>query len=99
MFHAGTLRGRYVRQLTAEVLAGHHDDQLVYRKRLRQRLDSTSATCLPMCRRPACAEQGLSVPGQTLGGIRDHRQGPNRWRVGGARWTTSTMWTTGCNRS
>ena len=53
----------YVRQLTAEVLAGRHDDRLVYRKRLRRRLDEYQRNVPPHVQAARlCAERGLSVP-------------------------------------
>ncbi len=57
----------YVRQLVAEVLAGQHDKQLVYRKRLRRRLDDYERNVPPHVQAARrCAERGLPVP--TRGG-------------------------------
>jgi len=53
----------YVRQLTAEVLAGRRDGQLVYRKRLRRRLDEYQRNVPPHVQAARlCAERGLPVP-------------------------------------
>jgi DNA polymerase-2 len=53
----------YVRQLTAEVLAGRHDGQLVYRKRLRRRLNDYERNVPPHVQAARlCAERGLPVP-------------------------------------
>jgi hypothetical protein len=44
----------YVRELTAQVLAGKEDQQLVYRRRLRRKLDEYERKVPPSpCRRPA----------------------------------------------
>ncbi len=53
----------YVRQVTAEVLAGQRDAQLVYRKRLRRRLDDYERNVPPHVQAARlCAERKLPVP-------------------------------------
>ncbi|MCB1848953.1 MAG: DNA polymerase II, partial [Halieaceae bacterium] len=53
----------YVRQLTAEVLAGRHDQQLVYRKRLRRRLDEYQRNVPPHVQAARlCGPRGLPPP-------------------------------------
>ncbi len=53
----------YVRQVTAEVLAGERDEQLVYRKRLRRRLDDYERNVPPHVQAARlCAERKLPVP-------------------------------------
>jgi DNA polymerase-2 len=53
----------YVRQLTAEVLAGERDEQLVYRKRLRRKLDDYERNVPPHVQAARlCAERKLPVP-------------------------------------
>ena len=53
----------YVRQVTAEVLAGERDEQLVYRKRLRRRLDEYERNVPPHVQAARlCAERKLPVP-------------------------------------
>jgi DNA polymerase-2 len=53
----------YVRQLTAEVLAGRRDEQLVYRKRLRRKLDEYQRNVPPHVQAARlCASRGLSPP-------------------------------------
>jgi DNA polymerase-2 len=53
----------YVRQLVGEVLAGQHDEKLVYRKRLRRRLDDYERNVPPHVQAARlCAERGLPVP-------------------------------------
>lgn len=53
----------YVKQLTAGVLAGGHDGQLVYRKRLRRRLKDYERNVPPHVQAARlCAERGLPAP-------------------------------------
>jgi DNA polymerase-2 len=53
----------YVRQLTAEVRAGLRDEQLVYRKRLRRKLDDYQRNVPPHVQAARlCAERNLPVP-------------------------------------
>ena len=53
----------YVRQLTAEVLAGRRDQQLVYRKRLRRRLDEYQRNVPPHVQAARlCVSRGLPPP-------------------------------------
>jgi len=53
----------YVRQLVAEVLAGQHDEQLVYRKRLRRKLNDYERNVPPHVQAARlCAQRGLPVP-------------------------------------
>ncbi len=53
----------YVRQLTAEVLAGQRDEQLVYRKRLRRRLDDYERNVPPHVQAARqCSARNLPVP-------------------------------------
>ena len=53
----------YVRELVAAVLAGRHDEQLVYRKRLRRRLDDYERNVPPHVQAARrCAERGLPAP-------------------------------------
>ena len=53
----------YVRQVTAGVRAGERDQQLVYRKRLRRRLDDYERNVPPHVQAARlCAERGLPVP-------------------------------------
>jgi len=55
----------YVRQLAAEVLAGRRDARLVYRKRLRRRLDEYQRNLPPHVQAARlCRERGLPVPGR-----------------------------------
>jgi DNA polymerase-2 len=53
----------YVKELTARVLAGKEDAQLVYRKRLRRRLEDYQRNVPPHVQAARlCAERGLPVP-------------------------------------
>mgnify|MGYP001817491922 CR=1 FL=1 len=53
----------YVSELTAEVLDGRHDDALVYRKRLRRRLDEYQRNVPPHVQAARLYEQrGLAPP-------------------------------------
>jgi DNA polymerase-2 len=53
----------YVRALTAEVLAGERDGELVYRKRLRRKLDEYQRNVPPHVQAARlCAERGLPAP-------------------------------------
>ncbi len=53
----------YVRQLTAEVLAGQRDVQLVYRKRLRRKMDDYERNVPPHVQAARlCGERKLPVP-------------------------------------
>ena len=53
----------YVQDLTARVLAGEEDQQLVYRKRLRRKLDDYQRNVPPHVQAARlCAERGLPVP-------------------------------------
>jgi len=53
----------YVTQLTARVLAGEEDQQLVYRKRLRRKLDDYQRNVPPHVQAARlCAERGLPIP-------------------------------------
>ncbi len=53
----------YVTQLTARVLAGEEDQHLVYRKRLRRKLDDYQRNVPPHVQAARlCAERGLPVP-------------------------------------
>lgn len=53
----------YVRELTAEVLAGRRDEQLVYRKRLRRRLADYERNVPPHVQAARlCAERRLPLP-------------------------------------
>lgn len=53
----------FVKELTAQVLAGQHDGQLVYRKRLRRKLDDYQRNVPPHVQAARlCAERGLPVP-------------------------------------
>jgi DNA polymerase-2 len=53
----------YVRELTAQVLDGRHDDALVYRKRLRRRLDEYQRNVPPHVQAARRYEQrGLAAP-------------------------------------
>jgi DNA polymerase-2 len=53
----------YVKELTARVLAGKEDPQLVYRKRLRRRLEEYERNIPPHVQAARlCAERGLPVP-------------------------------------
>ncbi len=53
----------YVRRLTAEVLAGQRDEQLVYRKRLRRRLDDYQRNVPPHVQAARlCAQRNVPVP-------------------------------------
>jgi DNA polymerase-2 len=57
----------YVRELVAGLLAGRHDEQLVYRKRLRRRLNDYERNVPPHVQAARlCAGRGLPVP--TRGG-------------------------------
>ena len=53
----------YVKSVTAEVLAGERDAELVYRKRLRRRLDDYERNVPPHVQAARrCRERGLPVP-------------------------------------
>jgi DNA polymerase-2 len=53
----------YVKQVTAQVVEGQRDEQLVYRKRLRRRLDDYERNVPPHVQAARlCAERGLPVP-------------------------------------
>ena len=53
----------YVKQLTAEVVAGERDEQLVYRKRLRRKLDDYQRNVPPHVQAARlCEERGLPAP-------------------------------------
>jgi DNA polymerase-2 len=53
----------YVKDVTARVLAGEEDQQLVYRKRLRRKLDEYQRNVPPHVQAARlCAERGLPVP-------------------------------------
>ncbi|MEZ5574042.1 MAG: DNA polymerase II [Halioglobus sp.] len=53
----------YVKALAARVLAGQEDHQLVYRKRLRRRLDDYQRNVPPHVQAARlCAERGLPIP-------------------------------------
>ena len=53
----------YVKDVTARVLAGEEDAQLVYRKRLRRRLEDYQRNVPPHVQAARlCAERGLPVP-------------------------------------
>ena len=53
----------YVKLMTAEVLAGERDAELVYRKRLRRRLDDYERNVPPHVQAARrCGERGLPVP-------------------------------------
>tara|TARA_B110000503_G_scaffold63672_2_gene100441 strand:- start:30463 stop:32817 length:2355 start_codon:yes stop_codon:yes gene_type:complete len=53
----------YVKEVTARLLAGDEDPQLVYRKRLRRRLDDYQRNVPPHVQAARlCAERGLPVP-------------------------------------
>jgi DNA polymerase-2 len=53
----------YVKDVTARLLAGDEDPQLVYRKRLRRRLDDYQRNVPPHVQAARlCAERGLPVP-------------------------------------
>jgi DNA polymerase II len=53
----------YVKLITAEVLAGERDAELVYRKRLRRRLDDYERNVPPHVQAARrCGERGLPVP-------------------------------------
>jgi DNA polymerase-2 len=53
----------YLRELVADVLAGKMDDQLVYRKRLRRRLDDYERNVPPHVQAARlCRERGLAPP-------------------------------------
>ena len=53
----------YVKDVTARVLAGAEDQQLVYRKRLRRKLDDYQRNVPPHVQAARlCAERGLPVP-------------------------------------
>jgi DNA polymerase-2 len=53
----------YVKSMTAEVLAGERDAELVYRKRLRRRLDDYERNVPPHVQAARrCRERGLPVP-------------------------------------
>jgi len=53
----------YVRELTIEVLSGQRDEQLVFRKRLRRRLDDYERNVPPHVQAARqCAARGLPVP-------------------------------------
>ena len=53
----------YIKGLTLEVLAGEHDEQLVYRKRLRRKLDEYQRNVPPHVQAARlCEERGLAVP-------------------------------------
>ena len=53
----------YVRALTADVLAGERDGELVYRKRLRRKLDEYQRNVPPHVQAARlCAERGLPAP-------------------------------------
>ena len=55
----------YVRELCAGVLNGERDDELVYRKRLRRRLDDYTRNVPPHVQAARlCAGRGLPVPGR-----------------------------------
>lgn len=55
----------YVKEVTARVLAGAADHQLVYRKRLRRRLEDYQRNVPPHVQAARlCAERGLPVPGR-----------------------------------
>ena len=85
----------YVKQVTASVLAGEQDEQLVYRKRLRRKLDDYQRNVPPHVQAARlCAERGLPVPSRgdwveyviTTSGAEPAARPL-------ARWTTSTTWT------
>jgi len=53
----------YIKSLTVEVLAGKCDEQLVYRKRLRRKLDEYQRNVPPHVQAARlCEERGLAVP-------------------------------------
>ena len=53
----------YVQQVTARVLAGEEDQQMVYRKRLRRKLEDYQRNVPPHVQAARlCAERGLPVP-------------------------------------
>ncbi|MEP1472069.1 MAG: DNA polymerase II [Halieaceae bacterium] len=53
----------YVKSITAQVLAGERDSELVYRKRLRRRLDDYERNVPPHVQAARrCGERGLPVP-------------------------------------
>lgn len=53
----------YVKEVTAHVLSGERDHQLVYRKRLRRKLDDYQRNVPPHVQAARlCAERGLPVP-------------------------------------
>ena len=53
----------YVKSLTREVLAGHHDELLVYRKRLRRKLGDYQRNVPPHVQAARlCEGRGLPIP-------------------------------------
>ena len=66
----------YVQEVTARVLAGEEDQQLVYRKRLRRKLEDYQRNVPPHVQAARlCAERGLPVPvPRRLGGVCDYHQ-------------------------
>ncbi|MEH6607738.1 MAG: DNA polymerase II [Halioglobus sp.] len=53
----------YVKTLVGEVIAGQHDEQLVYRKRLRRRLDDYQRNVPPHVQAARlCADRDLPIP-------------------------------------
>lgn len=60
---AGEPFSDYVKQTTEAVLAGERDDELVYRKRLRRRIDEYERNVPPHVQAARlCADRGLPVP-------------------------------------
>ena len=54
----------YIRQLVADLKAGHYDDKLVYRKRLRQALQDYQKNIPPHAQAAIKAEQVFKETGQ-----------------------------------